>query len=75
MDFLTEVSDEMNAMDPESKNIMDYPKAHTEWSKTKVRKYEENLVRMFYDENYNDYLGCFELMVKSGEVNTTVQLR
>lgn len=31
-------------------------------------------MRVFWDENYTDYLESFTLMVKAGEVQTTIDM-
>lgn len=51
--------------------LMDYPKGQESWSDSKKLRYEKNLMRVFWDAGYTDYLCSFILMVKSGEVNTT----
>ncbi len=53
---------------------MDYPKRQEAWTDAKKLKYEKNLMRVFWDVNYTDYLCSFTLMVKTGEVNTTVDM-
>jgi hypothetical protein len=51
--------------------LFDYPAGQDQWSDEKKGKYEENLIRTFYDPSKSDYLGSFTAMVKSGEVYTT----
>lgn len=48
--------------------FMDYPRKHAEWPNSKVEKYEKNIIRMFHDPSYSDYVDAFELRPKSGEV-------
>lgn len=54
--------------------LMNYPKGQDTWSDTKKMTYETNLLRVFGDVKYNDYLECFTFMVKTGEVNTTISM-
>jgi len=53
---------------------MDYPKSQDTWSDAKKLTYETNLMRVFGDLKYDDYLETFTLMVKGGEVNTTISM-
>lgn len=47
--------------------MLDYPSDH-DWPDHKKDRYERNIVRFFYEEDYLDPIGVFTLMVKSGEV-------
>lgn len=50
------------------KYVFDYTRDKTQWSQAKKDKYDRNIWRFFYDRTYVDVVGCFKLMVKSGEV-------
>lgn len=55
--------------DYQFKYLMDYPSSKlSQWSNAKISLYTENIVRMFYDNKYVDYLTSFIGMVKKGEV-------
>lgn len=42
-----------------------------EWTTAKKDKYTKNIIRIFFDKSYDDYIGTFTAMVKSGEIYST----
>lgn len=51
--------------------LLDYPRTQEAWNDGKKWKYEHNIMKAITDPSYNDYVGCFTLMTKSGEVYRT----
>jgi len=51
--------------------LFDYAANQEHFGDSKKMKYEENVLKAFYDPAMRDYLCSFTAMVKSGEVNVT----
>lgn len=47
---------------------MNYPGGQDTWTDAKKDKYEKNILRAFCDPKYNDLIGTFTMITKSGEV-------
>lgn len=54
--------------------MLAYPSGQ-DWPDSKKDRYERNIVGFFHDTTYTDPLGTFTLMVKSGEVYTTSDMK
>lgn len=72
--FLDELTDRINLESPEDKSIWCYVLDKDSFSRSKKKKYICNIADFFYDRRYARLVTAFQLMVKSGEVYTTLDL-